>query len=73
MRRSRNLSDWLRLWWQGKPFDNDNNGGLIFLNHCQRHWTSSASHAAVDYFKARHQWIIGLSAAVLLAVAVKMR
>ncbi len=63
----------LHLWWEGRPYENDRSSGLVFLNHYQRHWTSSASHAAVDYFKAHHQWIVGLAVAVLLAVAVKMR
>jgi hypothetical protein len=63
----------LHLWWEGTPYENDPGSGLVFLNHYQRHWTSRASHAAMGYFNTHHQWIIGLSVAVLLAVAVKMR
>lgn len=70
---SPNLSDWLRLWWQGQPYENDSHSGLVFLNHRQRHWTSRASHTAVDYFKAHHQWIIGIAVAIMLAVVVKTR
>jgi hypothetical protein len=67
------VSDRFRLWWRGRPFDNDQASGLVFMNHYQRHWTSRASHAAFEYCKAHHQWIIGLAVAVLVAVVVKMR
>ena len=68
-------SDLVRLWWEGqhRPPNNSESSGLIFLNHYRRHWTSNAAHTASDYFKAHHQWIIGLAVAVVLAVALKMR
>jgi hypothetical protein len=70
---SPNLRDRLYLWWEGKPHENDRSSGVVFLNHYQRHWTSRASHAAWEYFKDHHQWIIGLAVAILLAMVVKMR
>jgi hypothetical protein len=69
----RDVSDQLDLWWQGTPYENDRGSSIVFLNHYQRHWTSRVSRAAWDYFKAHHQWIIGLAVAITLAVAVKMR
>jgi hypothetical protein len=66
-------SDQLHLWWQGQPYENERGSGIVFLNLYQRHWTSRVSRAAWDYFKAHHQWIIGLAVAIMLAVAVRMR
>jgi hypothetical protein len=63
----------VRVWWQGTPYENEGGNGLFFLNHYQRHWTSRALHAAWEYFKLYHQWIVGLVVAIVLAVAVKMR
>ena len=66
------VSDRFQLWWRGKSYENERGSSLVFLNHYQRHWTSQAVNAAWDYFKAHHQWIIGIAVAVVLAVAVKM-
>ncbi len=67
-----NLNDRLHLWWQGQPYENDRDSGVVFVNHYRQHWTSRASHRAVDYFKVHHQWIIGIAVAIL-AVVVKLR
>jgi len=67
------LSGILHVWWQGTPYENNPASSLVFLNHYQRHWTSTALHVAIDYFRSHHQWIIGLAVAVVLAVAVKIR
>jgi hypothetical protein len=73
----RAASDRLRIWWEGTYFppDNNNSSGLVSLQgHHEQHWTSRASHAGWDYFKAHHQWIIGVAVAILLAVvAAKTR
>jgi hypothetical protein len=67
-------SDRFRLWWQGKPDEDDGrSSGLVFMNGHRRHWTSAASHTALVYVKAHHQWIVGLLVAIGLAIAVKMR
>jgi len=55
---------------QGKPYDDDGRSGLVFLNAYKRHWTSRKSHAALDYFKVHHRWIVGLLVAI---AALKMR
>lgn len=74
MRSIRSFRDQFRGWWEGKHSPPDTgNSGLVFLNHYRRHWTSDAAHAAWDYFKEYHQWIIGIAVAIILAVAVKMR
>jgi hypothetical protein len=69
------VSDRLRVWWKGKHSPPKNrDSGLVFLNHYRRHWTSGAAHVALDYFKAHHQWIIGIAVAIVLAVvAVKTK
>jgi hypothetical protein len=62
-----------RVWWEGEytsPENRSGNGLLFVLGHHERHWTSVAAHA---YFKAHHQWIIGIAVAIMLALAVKMR
>ena len=71
-RSSQPISRRLHLWWQGKPYENEKDTDLVFLNHYDRHWTSRAVRAAVDYSRAYHQWIIGLAVAVL-ALAIKMK
>jgi hypothetical protein len=66
----------LRLWWEGQYFppDKRGGGGLVFLQgHHERHWTSRTSHAAWDYFKDHHRWIIGLLFGLLVAMLVKAR
>jgi hypothetical protein len=70
------VSDRLRLWWEGQYFPPDSRGGsgLVFLQgHHQHHWTSRASHVAMDYFKAHHRWIIGLLFGLIVAVLVKAK
>jgi hypothetical protein len=73
----RAVNDRLRVWWDGAyiPPDKRGNSALAFIQgHHEQHWTSRASHAAWDYFKAHHQWIIGLTVAIALAaVAVKTK
>lgn len=61
----------LRLWWEGRPFENEPGSGFFLLNHYHRHWTSRASHAVWNYFKAHHQWIIGVAVAIVLGVVYK--
>jgi hypothetical protein len=42
----------LRSWWNGQqpqPYFK-----------AVRHWTSDASHAALAYFAANYQWLIGV-------------
>ena len=63
----------IKQWWHGTLYNNEERGhGLIFVNHYDRHWTSRAVRAAWDYFKAHHQWIIGLIIAIVLALVVKV-
>ena len=60
----RAINDRLRVWWDGAyiPPDNRGNSGLVILQgHYEQHWTSRASHVALGYFKAHHQWIIGVA------------
>jgi hypothetical protein len=72
----RAASDRLRVWWEGAyiPPDKRGNSALAFLQgHHEQHWTSRASHAAWDYFKEHHRWIIGLLFGLLVAMLVKAR
>jgi hypothetical protein len=65
--------DRVQLWWHGQrsPPPISEGSGLVFLNHYRRHWTSTAAHAALEYFEEHHRWIIGLLFGLLVAMLVK--